>query len=222
MRRSINICGLTIFAARDGERVTGRIEFPEVFRRDPVPIDYHSHRPDEPSVSPPDPKTKRRIDAVRRYRQLRDEHPNAPRQIHFDQVAREFDCGLRTLQIWVQKHVNAGDAGLGDRYTPAPRRVLTADRDQARAAVMVCAWWCFRIANCPSIDTKMMHVACGLVARGFEPADILATIEDIATALELPPLVVVFECLKQRFPSIANHSTEPGRLVHQLIDELMS
>jgi len=46
-----NFLGLQIVAQCDGDRVTGRVEFPEVYDRKPVPIDYRSRRP-EPALSP--------------------------------------------------------------------------------------------------------------------------------------------------------------------------
>ena len=42
----IESCGLCIFAARDSDRVTGRVEFPyESNGLVQYPIDYHSRRP---------------------------------------------------------------------------------------------------------------------------------------------------------------------------------
>lgn len=48
----------------------------------------------------------------------------------------------------------------------------------------------------------------------------MPVIEEIAKALGVPPLVVVFDCLKQRYPALASPTSKKGRLVQQLVDEL--
>ena len=48
---SMELLGLRIFATRDGDRVTGRVDFPyEVNGRKHRPIDYHSRRPPPPAI----------------------------------------------------------------------------------------------------------------------------------------------------------------------------
>ena len=58
-----------IFATRDGDRVTGRVEFPyEVCGRTSIPIDYRSKRPDptQQPQSSTDHRQARRIELVQR------------------------------------------------------------------------------------------------------------------------------------------------------------
>lgn len=48
----------------------------------------------------------------------------------------------------------------------------------------------------------------------------LPVIEAIAAALKLPAPVVVFHCLKRRYPGLANTRSKVGRLVQELTDAL--
>ena len=59
-----------------------------------------------------------------------------------------------------------------------PKGVYLEFMRQARDAVMVCAWWAFRIGNVDDIDRKMMHAAVEhLIRPGYQVADLLATID---------------------------------------------
>ena len=64
--------GVEIYVQRDGDRVAGRVQFPAIFKRDPVPIAY---------LRPPAPLTRtnrtaspvltRRLQAVQHFEELR-------------------------------------------------------------------------------------------------------------------------------------------------------
>ncbi len=196
---------LRIYATREGDRVTGRVEFPyEVSGRSSVPIDYRNarisdeatkRRSDEGSDLSfiPQPSSlggSRRLDAVLYYRQLIAEQPKARRSKLLEQTRQAFGraFGISSLRIWNSKYELEGEAGLRDRYTPRPRKVLALDPRQATEAVTICAWWAYRIANVELIDSKMMYAAAGLLVatkprsdeatKGYSVADVLATIDN--------------------------------------------
>ena len=59
-----------------------------------------------------------------------------------------------------------------DRYSIRCKDPQTMSPAMARDAVMVCAWWAFRIAGVEVIDTKMMHTALTyLLSPGYQVAD---------------------------------------------------
>jgi len=188
--------GLRIFASRDDDRVTGRVEFPYAMHgRNTVSIDYHSRRPEPPpplsrgdqggssipsrareqaddpcrdsngAVASLDAKASIRLALVTQWRTLCDHNPNMPRKALAEKVAElaPIKCSWRTIQMWASKLDALGPEGLIDGYIPAPKKVLTLDGRLASDAVLVCAWWSFRIGNNDSIDTKMMHSAAGLL-----------------------------------------------------------
>ena len=175
-----------IFVSRDGDRVTGRAEFPyAVCGRTSIPIDYRSKRPD-PADQPPsstDDRQTRRIELVQRWQKLCESDPDTAKRHH----ARRLGVSVRSLEIWSRAIKVEGVGGLRDRYVKPPKRVLTLDVRTAADALLICAWWSFRIGNIAKIDTKMMASAAGLlgadapggdVARDDVPvADVLATID---------------------------------------------
>ena len=186
---------MRIFAARDGERVTGRAELPyEMYGRTAVPIDYRSHRPpDSPSLKPrasslkpqassPKPQASslsslRRLAAVERWRQLCRDDPATSRTGLARQVAAELGVSVRSIQLWARRLDTEGPEALEDHYVPALKRVPTLGTDQARQAVLICAWWAFRIGNVETIDAKAMQTAGAIMAGGYKLADVLATID---------------------------------------------
>ena len=115
MTTSTTIADLTFTIARDGDLVTGAVEFPECFHRRPVQIYYRSQRPDKQVAAEQlDARTAHRVRAAERYLQLREANPDTPKGIHFGQVAREFDAALRSVQLWVQKYERSGPAATID------------------------------------------------------------------------------------------------------------
>lgn len=178
MPSSTTIADLTFTIARDGDLVSGAVEFPACFHRPPVQIYYRSMRPgDDPAPARTTARTDRRVCAVERFLELRRQHPDALKGFHYAQVAAEFNAGLRTVQYWLQQYERSGSSALGDHYTPAPPKALTCTQEHAKSAAVICAWWCLRINNASTIDTPMMHSAAGLVARGLPLPDVLAAID---------------------------------------------
>ncbi len=183
---TIEFCGLRVFADRQGYRVTGRVEFPyEVGGRGQIPIDYSSCRPDgsvdDPELSNTDIRQTRRLDIVRKWQKLCAENPNTSKLQCAEQAIVESDMprvSVRSIQTWARKFDLEGEDGLRDRYVKTPRKVFTLTAKGASDAVLVCAWWAFRIANVETIDSKMIHTAVEcLIKPGYLVADILATID---------------------------------------------
>jgi len=48
----------------------------------------------------------------------------------------------------------------------------------------------------------------------------LPVIEKIAGALELPPLFVVLQCLKHRYPNLSKPDSKAGQILERLVREL--
>jgi hypothetical protein len=187
---AISFPGVDVYVTRDGDRVTGRVQFPPIFKRDPIPIAYL--RPPAPlprTNRTASPVLTRRLQAVQRFEELRKQHTNGNTTSIFDRVAAEWGVCRRTVQLWVRRFGIEGESGLEDHYTPAPARVLTCNQDTAAAALLVCAWWSFRIANVEAIDTAMMHHAISLVLR-FDQANILAAID----------CYFAYKCDRQKYP----------------------
>lgn len=171
-----------VFAARDGDRVTGRVEFPyAICGRREVSIDYRSKRPDpaDQPLSSIDHRQARRIELVQRWQKLCESDPDTAKRHH----ARRLGVSVRSLEIWSRAIKVEGVGGLRDRYVKPPKRVLTLDVQTAADALLICAWWCFRIGNIDKIDTKMMASAAGLLHHPEIPGgdipcgDVLATID---------------------------------------------
>ncbi|MGB2985050.1 MAG: hypothetical protein WBE26_04130 [Phycisphaerae bacterium] len=178
-----------IFATRDGDRVTGRVEFPyETAGRTGCPIDYHSHRPEhDPNRDHNQSRDRKgadlgarasnRLDLVEQWRTLCNEHPETPKLTLAQQVAATGNVGVRSLQTWSRKLDTEGVDGLRDHYVKPPGKVPTLDTEIATSAVQVCTWWAYRIGNIQTINTKVMATAVTLVAAEYPLADILATID---------------------------------------------
>ena len=170
--------GVKVFATRNGDHVVGRVTFPyAVGGRTSAEINYHNTHPFDisnlKSAGPLDAKALARLKMVQRWRTLCVSDRDVTRLEH----ARRVGCPLRTLQAWERKLETEGEAGLANRYEPAPRKVLSLDAALAKDAITICAWWCFRIGNADVIDSKMMHSAASIRPRAEYMRDILATIE---------------------------------------------
>jgi len=148
-----------------------------------------------------DNQAEARLSLVTRWRELCSQNPKTSRLSLANRVADSapIKCSPRSLQAWSRKLDIEGPAGLCDRYVPAPPAVLSLGPQMASDAVLVCAWWSFRIANADTIDTPMMHSAAGLfrpssprpsVPSSLPVADILATIDCYYS----------WPCNRQRFP----------------------
>jgi hypothetical protein len=217
------LAGLRIFASRDGDRVTGKVDFPyPMHGRSLVPIDYHSHRPSAPSASsadasslksqisnPPgaaapeqcfrlDPKASMRLVLVNRWRTLCADNPRIPRKALAERVAASapMKCRWRSLQLWSAKLDALGPEGLIDGYIPAPKKVLALTGDLAADAVKVCAWWSFRIGNNPAIDTKMVHSAASLFSepRPAGSGPLQPTIDNRQSAIPVADVMATIDC----------------------------
>jgi hypothetical protein len=79
--------------------------------------------------------------------------------------------------------------------------VLALEPQIAADAVLICAWWCFRIGNAARIDTPMMHSAAALICHpersegpnrqsSIPVADVLAAVDAYYS----------WPCDQQRFP----------------------
>ena len=67
-----------VFASRDGDRVTGRVEFPyQVCGRSQIPIDYRSKRPDT-TINPQSSIVNRRSPVVNRRSPIPSRQARAP------------------------------------------------------------------------------------------------------------------------------------------------
>jgi hypothetical protein len=172
----IQFCGLRVHASRDGDRVTGRVVFPEAAGDRPdCPIDYRSVRPCATALEQcSSPSAQRRLDLVNRWHQLIADNPGTTKTA----LAERLGVATRTLYRWSRTLDLEGQSGLRDKYVAPPPGVLTIDSKHATDAVMVCAWWAFRINNFDWINTGVMHAAVThLIAPGYIPADVLATID---------------------------------------------
>jgi len=181
--------GVKVFASRDGDHVTGRVQFPyPVAGRTSVPIDYHNQSVTRSEAKGLDSKALARHAMVLIWRSLCDADKSLTRLDHAkrvcadahtsrDRKGAEFRCSPRSLQLWSRKLDTEGPAGLADRYEPPPRKVLSLDSNLASDAVSICAWWAFRIGNQDVIDSKMVHSAALIRPRAEYMRDIIAAIE---------------------------------------------
>ena len=176
--------GLSIHADRHGDHVTGRVEYPYATHgQSSCPIDYRSERPTPNPHSPTpnpqslDPAGTRRLEAVRHYQALIRDNPRQSRGRLLDRAAQAYGVSPSSIRVWTRKFEIEGPDALRNHYASAPTTVITLSIEIARDAVLICGWWAYRIGNCPSIGTKMMHAGGGLLTDGYPLADILATIE---------------------------------------------
>lgn len=179
---SIELAGVKIYAVRDGEYVSGRVEFPyTVYGRDRIIIEYQSARPTEPrhhQTNVSENKARQRLDLVNEW-QRRCQNRGKLTRLHVAQLVcmdAKIDCSPRSLQMWAKKFREEGESGLIENYTPAPRKQLKLAGELASQAVQIAAWWAFRIGNIDAIDSKVMHVAAALLGRATMPS-ILSTID---------------------------------------------
>ncbi|KPL06998.1 hypothetical protein AMJ85_09900 [candidate division BRC1 bacterium SM23_51] len=182
----ISFCGVQVFIDRDGINVSGQVRLPyTVAGRAEIPINYQSRRTGinrQSSIVNLHPRVQRRLDLVYRWREHIRACPNVSKIALASEVivhAREegTQCSLRSLQLWAQKLDRFGPEGLNDHYVAPPKKILQLTPDQERAALGVCAWWCLRIGNLDTINYKTMHAAAQKCTAGFQPADIIATID---------------------------------------------
>jgi hypothetical protein len=183
-RPAIDFCGVRVYATRHGDRVTGRVEFPAIFDRPAVPLSYQRREASSVKRISPDAspftlhpsRANPRLTAVHRYQELLQAPRGLSRTAIADQVAAESGVTRRTIQLWNRRFEIEGAAGLDDHYVPAPARVVTCDSVTATDAVLACAWWAFRIANCPTINTRIMATAATLLGCRTK-SDVLAAID---------------------------------------------
>ncbi len=183
--------GVNVFTVRDGERITGSVQFPyEVRGRRSVPIDYQNVQPVTLSEAKGlDAKASARLALVQRWQELCESDKGQTRRDHARRLCAEIDpasplskggtrgVSPRSLQLWARKLDTQGPQALADGYEGGPRKVLSLDGKVAKDALSICAWWCFRIGNEPCIDFRMMHFAASLRPRAPFLRDILSAIE---------------------------------------------
>ena len=198
------MAGLKIFASRNGDHVTGYVLFPyPIGGGASIPLSYRN----APSSLPPsvplslDAIASARLSLVTRWRELCSQNPKASRLSLANLVADSapIRCSPRSLQAWSRKLDTEGPAALCDRYVPAPPAVLTLDPQTASDAVLVCAWWSFRISNTDRIDTPMMHSAAGLL-RPSSPRPSVPSSLPVADVLAAIDCYYSWPCDRQRFP----------------------
>jgi len=207
-RPSIELAGVRIFASRDGDRVTGYALFPyPIGGGRSVPIAYRNRASEpRPSGSGPldnrqstiDNQAKARLSLVTRWRELCSQHPTTSRRTLANRVADSapIKCSPRSLQAWSRRLDIEGPAGLCDRYVPAPPAVLSLDPQTASDAILVCAWWSFRIANVERIDTPMMHSAAGLLHSTIDNRQSTIPVGDVLAAIDC---YYSWPCDRQRY-----------------------
>ncbi|MFH1109781.1 MAG: hypothetical protein V1790_11380 [Planctomycetota bacterium] len=206
---ALELAGLKVFASRDGDRVTGRVDFPySVAGRSSIPISYRNRQPEPgaPATGPIDEFAQTRLSLVTRWRELCAANSKASRLslAHRVSDSAPIRCSPRSLQLWARKLDTEGPAGLCARYVPAPPAVLALAAQTASHAVLVCAWWSFRIGNADRIDTPMMHSAAALVChperrRGSEGPNRQSTIP-LADVLAAIDCYYSWPCDRRRFP----------------------
>ena len=176
----IDFCGVRVFAAREGTRVRGRVEFPD--GRSTVPMDYTSRRADASPrsklIDKMDARASHRLSCLDKWERLVRENPEVPRTTLCARVGREEGVSVRTLQLWKRRHDAHGPDGLRDGYVAAPPSVLSMTADRAFDCVHWCAWWAFRVGNLGVIDNKAMVAAsCVLATDGVSLADALVAVD---------------------------------------------
>jgi len=177
-RPSFELAGMRVYHVRDGDHVTGRVEFPEQFNRMPMPIDYRSVAPQPTSVDAIDAKTQKKIDAVQRYLHLVKTNPDVSKTVLAKRVGTPG-----SIRRWVNDYELHGIDGLRTKYAQPVKKLLVVDPVKAKEAMMICMWWSWRIHNNVVIDTPMMTRAAGLLdsnkpdGQPFAIEDVMKTIE---------------------------------------------
>lgn len=136
-----------------------------------IPIDARLGVP----VRKPDRRQSRRVDAVARYRELRAADTKSSNSDVAAQVGTEFKACAASVLNWVRRDVEGGSKALEDQYaTPSfdPQDEATRNR-----AIVVCAWWAYRVKNLPKIDGLVVRAVGGHLVSGIKAADIVATID---------------------------------------------
>lgn len=117
----------------------------------------------------------RRAEAVARYRELRAADSRSSNSDIAFQVGEEFGVCAQSILNWVRRAVEGGSKALADQYALPkfdPRDEVTRNR-----AIVVCAWWAYRIRNLPKIDGLAVRMVGEHLVSGIKAADIVATID---------------------------------------------
>lgn len=183
---TIDVADLHVTVRRTGDRVRGVARFPaSPDGRCECVIDYRSRQLVAGQTefhAPTDRRARLRLYLVERWRKLCADQPSISATSHAAAIVQEahaegLRCSASSLRVWANRLDVEGKGALCDRYTPAPRKLPAFDPRHAKGALLVCAWWAYRIGNCQAIETKMMIQAVGLIAAGYKPADLIATID---------------------------------------------
>ncbi len=175
---TFEFAGMYCYIVRDGDHVTGRVEFPPQFNRQDTPIDYRSTAPQPGGDVPIDKKLKLKLDLVQRYQHLVKINPDVSKSVL---AARIGKAG--SVRRWLKMYELHGIDGLRDKYVKPIKKLLVVDPANAKEAMMICMWWSWRINNSEVIDTPMMTRAAGLLnllkpdGQKYNIDDVLKTIE---------------------------------------------
>jgi len=167
---------------RHGERITGRKECPIDYTVSDEATERRSDEGEQTHLNPSNSShlsqtAARRVEVVAKWRAECTAHRD---QTKADVAKRVLDasgmkCSVRTLQLWAQKFDLHGPAALTPGYS-VPRSLLPApSATMRRDALLLCAWWSFRIGNVATIDTKMLAAAVEALRYGL--ADLIATVD---------------------------------------------
>lgn len=179
---NIDFLGVRVFIARDEDAVTGRVEYPyPVADNTQCCINYRSIRPQNNKVDKRslDDRTIFRHGLVTRYRDAIKRPSKLTKQRIAKMIVDSADrsVSMRSLQGWVRRFETQGIYGLVDRYATRSPKTLVCNSDDAKKALLVCAWWSFRIGGISTIDTKMMYAALRLIQTKYLQADLISTID---------------------------------------------
>lgn len=198
MKDRIQFDGITIDLKRTGTAITGHARFLDVYHRDPVTIALtvgvaHPHRsrsdpaaPHQPTAARPDHRTK----AVEFYYELVAGYPRRRRKDLAQIVANQYNVSVRTIQLWVRNESLEGGAAVPGRQTRFST-CIAANDEHLDAAILIAAWWAFRIGRIERIQNA--HVSLGLdLRRRYSATDILGTID----------YYYAYNCDRDEFPFI--------------------
>lgn len=183
MTNSIQFDGLRIELQQTAKSIDGLVHFPEAFKRSSVAIACRVADVVPSTTRPAAARPGRRERAVQAYRDAIAADPGGKRGPIAKRVAAAFGCSARAIQMWVRK------ASLGDTLVKPSRNAIDGDDDNIEPAIRVCAYWCFRIGNLPTIDTRHVMLALDTV-RKHNLEDILAVID----------FYYSYDCNRDRFP----------------------
>lgn len=122
-----------------------------------------------------DEKKTKRLAAVARYHELRDADPVSSNRDVAERAGHEFGVCGQSILNWVRRVAEDGPNSLANQYAVPkfdPRDEVIRGR-----ALVVCAWWAYRIANLPRIDGLDVRLVGEKLAGGIKASDLVSTID---------------------------------------------